>query len=144
MNTDRNNETIQSVNKAIEETLFKPDAMGYTRFAKETHDAVFEEGVHGEPSRFQRELKKGFYNTFGRWFFAGGALVLLALAGGYYQLQDHEEQLTEGGRYTEEDALEDRRIQEGRDQRQDEDMARLEDVINRGFSDIRELIINNK
>ena len=137
-------ETKKVAVEAVEETLFKPDPNGHTRFGREVHDAVFEDGTNGSPSRFQRELKKGFYQTFGKWFFGGGAVILLGLAGMYYQLQDHEEQLSEGGRYTETDAIEDRRIQESRDQRQDEDISRIEDVINRGFAEMRELIINNR
>jgi hypothetical protein len=116
--------------KAIEETLFLPDPQGHTRFGREVHDAVFEDGSDGSPSRFQRELRKGFYQTFGKWFFGGGAVVLLGLSGLYFQVQEHEEKLSEGGRYTEADAIEDSRLQEQRDARQDEDIQNLRVEIN--------------
>ena len=118
-------------NREIEDALFKPDATGHTRFAREVHDAVFEDGPGGTPSRFQRELKKGFYQTFGKWFFGGGALTIFALAGIYYQVQSHEEMLGEGGRYTQSDAIEDNRLQERRDARQDEDIQNLREEINK-------------
>jgi len=102
---------------------------------------VFEDGVDGSPSRFQRELKKGFYQTFGKWFFGGGAIILLGLAGLYFQVQDHEEQLTEGGRYTEEDAIQDDRLQEARDARQDEDIQNLREEINNKLDQIIDRLI---
>ena len=123
-------DTKQAAHEAVEESLFRPDSNGHTRFSREVHDAVFEEGPNGSPSRFQRELKKGFYNFFGKWFFTGGAAILLLIAGLYYQVQEHEEQLSEGGRYTEQDALEDGRLQEQRDSRQDEDIQNLREEIN--------------
>ena len=116
--------------KAVEETLFKTDINGHNRFGREVHDAVFEDGPDGGPSRFQRELKKAFYSTFGKWFFTGGAVIIVGFAGMYYQLQSNTEQINEGGRYTESDAIEDRRIQEARDQRQDEDYQILRQEIN--------------
>ena len=134
-------ETKQAANEAVEETLFTPDASGHTRFGREVHDAVFEEGLNGEPSRFQRELRKGFYDTFGKWFFSGGALALIALAGMYFQLQNHEEQLTEGGRYTEADAITDSRLQEARDSRQDEDIQNLREEINGKLDQIIDRLI---
>ena len=129
-------ETYKEANKAVNDVLFTPDNAGHTRFAREVHDAVFEEGVNCEPSRFQRELKKGFYQTFGKWFFGGGALVLLALAGMYFQLRENTEAIDEGGRYTEQDAIEDNRLQEGRDTRQDEDIRDLREETNEKFDTI--------
>ena len=124
-------EAKTAANDAIEETLFTPDVNGHTLFARQVHDAVFEEGAHGEPSRFQRELRKGFYNTFGKWFFGGGALLIVAVAGMYFQLQSNTKTLEEGGRYTENDAIEDKRLKEARDQRQDEDIQNLREEINK-------------
>jgi len=129
-------EAKRASEQAIEDVLFTPDPQGHTRFGREVHDAVFEDGPNGTPSRFQRELKKGFYQTFGKWFFGGGAVILLAVAGIYFQVQDHEERLSEGGRYTEEDAIEDSRLQEQRDARQDEDIQNLREEINRKLDQI--------
>lgn len=141
-------EAKEAAHEAIEESLFTPDVRGHTRFGREVHDAVFEDGDTGEPSRFSRELKKAFYQTFGRWFFFGGAAVILAIAGLYYQIQDHEEQLNEGGRYTEADAIEDSRQQENRDQRQDieiqsvrEETSNDLDAINRKLDQLIQRLI---
>lgn len=129
-------EAKQAATNAVEETLFTPDNQGHTRFAREVHDAVFEDGVNGEPSRFQRELKKAFYATFGRWFFTGGAVILLALAGLYFQVKENTNRLSEGGRYTEEDAIEDGRLQESRDERQDQAIQDLREETNSKFDTI--------
>lgn len=132
-------EAKEATNKAVEELLFTPDVNGHTRFGREVHDAIFEDGNGGGPSRFQRELKKAFYTTFGKWFFGGGAIILLGLAGLYFQVNQHEEILTEGGRYTEADAIQDNRLQESRDARQDQDIQDLRSDVNDGFRDV-----NNK
>ena len=124
------NEIKKESEKAIEEVLFQPDTQGHTRFAREVHNAVFEEGQGGEPSRFQREMRKGFYQTFGKWFFGGGAVMLIGLVGIYFQVQENTEALQEGGRYTESDAIEDNRLQGERDARQDEDIQNLREEIN--------------
>lgn len=132
-------EARKASEEAVEDVLFKPDAQGHTRFGREVHDAIFEADGHGNESRFQRELRKAFYTTFGKWFFGGGAAILLGLALLYFQVQDHEERLAEGGRYTQEDAIEDTRIQENRDNRQDEAIDNLREETNDKFN-----IINGK
>lgn len=129
----------QASEEAVKELLFTTDTQGHTLFAREVHNAVFEDGINGEPSRFQRELKKAFYSTFGRWFFTGGAVIFLGLAGLYFQVRDNTERLSEGGRYTEEDAIQDNRLQESRDARQDQDIQNLREETNDKFD-----TINNK
>ena len=130
-------EAYEEATRAVNDTLFTPDPQGHTRFAREVHDAVFDES-NGKDSKLAREMTKVFYQLFGRWFFFGGAAVLVALGGLYYQIQDHEEILSEGGRYTENDAIEDRRLQEGRDSRQDEDIQELRTDTNEQFRNINE------
>ena len=117
--------------EAMEEEVFTVDSTGHTRFAKEVHNAVFNEAEDGHPSRFQRELKKAFYSTFGKWFFGGGAVIMIGLVSIYFQVQENTQALSEGGRYTEADAIQDGRLQESRDARQDEDIQNLRDEINR-------------
>ena len=134
-------EAKQAANEAVEESLFTKDSNGHNRFGREVHDAVFADGKNGNPSRFQTELKKAFYNTFGKWFFGGGAVVLLALAGMYFQLQQNTEAIEEGGRYTENDAIEDNRLQESRDARQDEDIRDLRNEINAKLDQIIDRLI---
>jgi len=134
-------DTKRAIEKAIEETLFVPDLQGHTRFAREVHEAVFEDGINGSPSRFQRELKKGFYQTFGKWFFGGGVLFVFSLSGMYFQMQENTKTLQEGGRYTQEDAIEDDRLQEARDARQDKDIQNLRLEINGKLDKIIERLI---
>lgn len=123
-------ESYKEAVKAIDDTLFTPDVHGNTRFAREVHDAVFNDDGVGRESRFQRELKKAFYGTIGRWLIGGGMVLIFALAGIYFQVETNSKALEEGGRYTEADALKDLRLQESRDARQDEDIQNLRLEIN--------------
>lgn len=134
-------ETKKAANEAVEELLFTPDANGYTRFGREVHDAVFMDGSGGEPSRFQREIKKAFYSTVGKWLVGGGIALIIPLVGIYFQVQQNTEAIDQGGRYTETDALEDARLQEARDSRQDEDIQNLREEINSKLDKIIDRLI---
>lgn len=123
-------ETKKAANDAVEELLFTPDANGHTRFGREVHDAVFMDGAGGQPSRFQREIKKAFYSTVGKWLIGGGIAIIIPLVSIFFQVKQNTEALDQGGRYTETDALEDARLQEARDSRQDEDIQNLREEIN--------------
>ena len=129
-------EAKKASKEAIEEELFTPDQHGHTRLTREVHDAVFADGENGQESRFAREIRKIFYSTFGKWFFGGGAAILIALAGLAFQVRQNTAALEEGGRYTENDAIQDNRLQEQRDARQDEDIQNLREEINNKLDQI--------
>lgn len=131
-------EAKTAANEAVEELLFTPDHNGHTRFGREVHDAVFNTDGSGE-SRFQRELKKAFYASVGKWLIGGGIVMISALTATYLQVQQNTDAINEGGRYTEADAIEDNRLQEGRDSRQDAEIQLLREETNDKFD-----TINNK
>lgn len=115
--------------QAVEETLFEADSNGHNRFGREVHDAVFEDGKDGGPSRFQRELKKAFYQTFGKWFLGGGVAVCLGLAGIYYQVETNTERIEEGGRFTQEEFDVYRAAEDAKDSTDRERLNRIEDKL---------------
>lgn len=120
----------KEIEQMIEHTVFNnKDEQGNSRFQREVHNAVFN-GKDGRESRFQRELRAAFYGTIGKWLVGGGLLIIFSLANIYFQVNQNTRQLSEGGRYTEADAIEDLRIQEARDQRQDEEIRNLREEIN--------------
>ena len=129
-------EAKKASEKAIEETLFLADGNGHTRFAKEVHSAVFEEGEQGEPSRFQRELKKAFYQTFGKWFLGGGVAILLGLAGIYYQVENNTERIEEGGRFTQEEFDTYREAEDAKDETDRQRLDRIENKLDTIISNL--------
>lgn len=131
----------QAIKEIVEDTVFNhKDQHGNSRFAREVHEAVFD-GHGNDESRFQKELRTAFYGTIGKWFVGGGLVIILGLANIYFQVNNNTKQLEEGGRYTESDALEDLRIQESRDARQDEDIQNLRNEINQKLDRILESFI---
>lgn len=134
-------ETRNESVKAIKETLFTPDSHGITRFQREVHDAVFADGDNGQPSRFQRELKKAFYSSVGKWLVGGGIAIIIGGAFLYFQVQQNTEALGANRLYTYEDSIEDKRLQEARDARQDEAMISGFTSINQKLDRLIESLI---
>lgn len=127
---------IASIKKIVEDTVFNhKDQHGNSRFVREVQEAIFD-GYGDTESRFQKELRTAFYSSIGKWLVGGGLVLFLGLANIYFQVNQNTKSLEEGGRYTENDALEDLRIQENRDARQDEDIQNLRQEINQKLDQI--------
>lgn len=127
---NKNSDIYSIAVDAVEEVLFKDmDKSGNTRFAREVHDAVFNSSSGGE-SRFQRELADFFYGRLGKWLLGGGIVVITSGGILAYQVQQHNKVIGEQAIYTRADAVEDNRLQEGRDLRQDQDVQQLRQEVN--------------
>ena len=100
----------------------------YKQAHQAVEDVLFNE-EDGKENRFEKELKKAFYSAFGRWFLTGGALMVLAVAGIYFQVSANTERIEEGGRFTQEEFDVYRAAEDAKDTTDRERLDRIEDKL---------------
>jgi len=111
----------EETKQAVHEVIFETNEDGETYIGREVNRHVDHKAT---------EIVSQLTLRFGIPFIA----LVFASAGAWYTLRadvaDNTEALQEGGRYTENDAIQDQRLQEGRDSRQDEEIANLRQDTN--------------